>query len=58
MQDYKNSPCLACGQDLDLQNHTKRKFYENMAKTNFLKLVIVVLWSETPRFCFSICFPP
>jgi len=52
MQGHKNSPCLACGRVLDLQKHAKRKFYENMAKTSLLKLVIVVIWSVTPLFLF------
>jgi len=50
MQGHKNSLYLACGRVLDLQKHAKRKFYENMAKTSFLKLVTVVIWSVTPFF--------
>ena len=50
MQGHENSPCFACGRVLDLQKHAKSKFYENMAKTSFLKLVIVVIWSVTPIF--------
>jgi len=56
MPGHKYSPCLACGRVLDLQIHAKRKIYENMAKASFLKLVIVVIWSVTPRFHFFYLF--
>jgi len=52
MQGHKNSSCLACGRVLDLQKHAKSKYYENMAKTSFLKLFIVIIWSVTPIFYF------
>jgi len=56
MQGHKNSPCSACGRVLDLQKHAKRKFRENMAKTGFLKLFIIVIWSVTPVFYFFYLF--
>jgi len=43
---------LACGRVLDLQKYAKRKFHESLAKTSFIKLVIVVIWSVTPTFHF------
>ena len=31
--------------EFSISKHAKRNFYENMDKTSFLKLVIVVIWS-------------
>jgi len=56
MQGHYNSPCLACGKVIDPQKHAKRKFYENMAKTSFFKLIVVVIWSVTPIFYFLYLF--
>jgi len=32
------------------KNTQNANFYQNVAKTSFLKLVIVVIWSVTPTF--------
>jgi len=47
---------LACGRVLDRQKHTERKYCENMAKTSFLKLVFVGIWSVTTTFYFLYLF--